>query len=196
MTLKRVMRGMLAAAFVAGCVCGDSAAAAKRRWRDVEGAEYYTRNNIWYKHPAKIFNVNYHVGKILPLATKVTIKRMRKGHIDFTVDGVRQVFRIYWVRKFAARRTTVWDFFDQYFASEDPLIAGGAFDSISGDELDLIKQGKIALGMSKWAVLRSYGYPPGHRTPSWKADTWIYWVSRRATRKVHFTDERVSKIER
>jgi len=51
-------------------------------------------------------------------------------------------------------------------------------EGFSDAEKWAIRKGVLVSGMSKEAVVVSYGYPPSHRTPSLSADTWNYWASR------------------
>lgn len=189
-----ILRGAILGAFAAVLFAVGAADAEKGRREQVEEQQFYTKNNIWYQHQAKIYNVNYHMGTILPLGSKVTIKRIRGEYVDFHVEGRNGVWRIYFFAKYAAPKETIWDYFAAYFQKEDPYAPGGSFDMISEDEQRLIKTGQIAAGMSKWAVLRSYGYPPGHATSSWKEDTWTYWVTRGRKKVVTFQSDRVTSI--
>ena len=45
-------------------------------------------------------------------------------------------------------------------------------------EKNAIAAGQISPGMSREAVLISWGYPPEHRTASLKSPSWIFWTSR------------------
>ena len=203
MRTRKIMGRVLLGVLVAAAVGGDAAEASKARRKEVERQDFYLKNNIWYQHPAKMMNVNYHVGTILPVGSKVTIKKIRGGNVDFWVEGRKPVFRILFIPKYAGlkevdgkrRRETIWDFFDKYFQKTDPTAPGGPFDMVSDDERRLIMTGQIAVGMSKWAVLRAYGYPPGHKTPSWKSNTWTYWVTKYSRKIVTFENDRVVNIQ-
>lgn len=140
--------------------------------RDVKGKTFYTMANIWYEKPSEIFSANYHRGSIIPVGTKVKIE------------------------KISGRGMTEWDYFDQYFSEENPMRKDGPFEKLSEDEKNNIRIGEINEGMSKSAVLMSYGYPPSHKTPSLKNDIWIYWVNRFAQRVIYFKDDKVIKIGR
>jgi hypothetical protein len=100
------------------------------------------------------------------------------------------------MKKHSKGGTVIQDYFKQYFSEENPLGEGGPFQNISADEQTNIKKGKIAVGMSKAAVLMAYGYPPGHKTPSLEGDEWIYWKDRFVNEPVYFKDNKVSQIGR
>ena len=56
----------------------------------------------------------------------------------------------------------------------------------SDEEKSMIRRGAVGNGMSKEAVLISWGYPPEHRTLSTKANTWLYWRNRFMKKAVDF----------
>ncbi len=160
--------------------------------KKVAGKTFYTTANIWYEHPKKNYSTNYHRGAILPVGTIAKIKKVRSKEIQFT-DENGQPFIITFLKKHSSHEMTIWDYFDQYFSEENPMREGGPFHKLSKDEKDNIEMGEIAVGMSKNAVLMSYGYPPSHRTPSLKSNRWIYWITRFINRPVYFVDGKVSK---
>ena len=179
-------------AVLLGAMLFASQADSSDRRKETEGRMFFTRNNIWYQHPQKIMSVGYHAGSILPLGTQVTVTKVRKNVIRFRVASGGD-YQILFLPKFGSRGETIWDYFDKNFAGEDPT--KGDFERMSADEQKMIRAGEILAGMGKWSVLRAYGYPPGNKTPSWEGDTWIYYVTKRATRVVTFKDGRVAGIK-
>ena len=163
--------------------------------KEVAGKTFYTTANIWYENPAKIYSTNYHRGAIIPVGTKVTIKKVASDEIKF-VDERGIGFTVIYLQKHSAPNTTIWNYFDQYFSEENPMRKSGPFEKFSKNEKNNIKIGQIKEGMSKSAVLMSYGYPPTHRTPSLESDVWIYWSSRFMKITVYFTDGKVFNINR
>ena len=59
-------------------------------------------------------------------------------------------------------------------------------DGMSATEIDAIKQGKVVVGMSKKAVIVSYGRPARHRTPDLDSDEWRYWMNKRKHKVICF----------
>lgn len=161
--------------------------------REVVGKTFYTTANIWYEHEDKIYSTNYHKGSIISVGTKVTIKNMGSGEIEFA-DEKGQSFAIIFVKKHSSPEMAIGGYFNQYFSEENPLRKDGPFQKLSENERKQIKLGEIKEGMSKKAVLMAYGYPPGHRTPSLASDTWVYWVNRFVNKAVYFKNGRVYKI--
>ena len=60
---------------------------------------------------------------------------------------------------------------------------------MSEKEIEAIRKGIILNGMSKKAVLISYGYPPEHRTRSHESNVWIYWKNKLTSFEVCFDKE-------
>jgi hypothetical protein len=160
--------------------------------RSESGKTFYVKANIWYEVPEKIFSTNYHKGTIIPVGAKVTIKDTTGKGIVFS-DENSITFRIIYMRKHNPG-VSVWDHFDRYFSETDPMRSGGPFKKFTKAEQDNIRTGVIEEGMSKDAVLMSYGYPPSHRTPSLKGNMWTYWVHRFGKKMVYFQDDKVTRI--
>ncbi len=55
-----------------------------------------------------------------------------------------------------------------------------------------IMEGKAYIGMTKEGVFTALGYPPTHRTPSLKSNTWVYWRDPRRTTSVTFDQEGIA----
>lgn len=58
-----------------------------------------------------------------------------------------------------------------------------------------IKNGTIAVGMSKDAVVMAYGYPPSHKTPTLDSNMWTYWRDRFRRVFVYFENGKVVNIK-
>jgi hypothetical protein len=157
-----------------------------------EGGKYYTRTNIWYEHPEKIYSTNYHKGTILPVGTAVKIIDSGRRKIRFTTDS-GTAFTIVHVTKH--NPITLQALQDRIFSKDDPMARGGKFNKFTKKEQENIKAGTIALGMRKDAVIMAYGYPPDHKTPSLEGNTWTYWESRFRRVVVRFgSDNKVVEI--
>jgi hypothetical protein len=148
-----------------------------------EGKAYFTRSNIWYERPDSIQSTNYHVGDILPAATRVKILSMGKDRISFSVEGKGDFTISHNTRH---NRMTLGELFEQYFTAEDPVGPEAKFHSFTKEEQKHIVQGTLAAGMCKEAVLMAYGYPPNHKTPKLDENTWVYWTGRSQSHDVVF----------
>ncbi len=154
------------------------------------GQTYYTRANIWYEHPERIYSTNYHVGRVLPIGSRVEMIQVTTESITFSDEtGTRYV--IHFIPEYSGN-------FDSYFDacfSETSVLESKAWKSLSETEKKAVEKGRIAVGMSKPAVLMAYGMPPVHETPSTERNTWTYWINRFKTIQVEFDSEgTVSRI--
>lgn len=158
-----------------------------------EGGKYYTKVNIWYEKPQKIFSTNYHKGTLLPVGSEVEIIKRSRKKIQFREKSSGTEFRIVLVKDFTKLNET--EFFDRYLSKEN-VLNGSAYAAFSALDKENIKTGTLSEGMSKAAVLIAYGYPPTHRTPSTDENVWIYWKHRFGNFRVQFKDDKVAYIGR
>ncbi len=161
---------------------------------DVTGKTFYTKANIWYENPEKIYSTNYHRGAILAVGTKVTMKGVSAKEITFSNENGLD-FRIVYIKKHSPG-ITVQDHFKRYFSEKTPMAYGGPFRKFSKSEQESIRKGEISEGMSKDAVLMSYGYPPPIKTPNLKSDRWVFMENRFMTRAVLFRDNKVTSVRK
>lgn len=157
----------------------------------VQPPEYYTQVNIWYMDPSDIRTTNYHEGAILPFGTKVTVNGLHRDLVRFTTAS-EIGFTLYLKHSLISME----DNFYRYFSTEDPTLPGTPYDSFTEMEKENLKKGNVVLGMSKSAVLASYGFPPSHVNPDLNADFWRYWMSFREEVHIYFKDNLVSEIKK
>ena len=160
---------------------------------ELTGEPFFTAINIRYEHPERIYTTNYRVGAMIPVGTKVTMGEIRSRRIHFSTE--KGEFTIEFVKKHSKPKLSLMDVFNQYFSRENPLRENGPFSEFTVSEQGNIRKGKIAVCMSKSAVLMAYGYPPSHRTPSLDSDIWRYWESRLQKWRVFFQDGKVMEIQ-
>ena len=153
--------------------------------------QLYTAYNIWIMKPWNMNCINYkNRNNILPAGTKVQDVGIGKKrgemwpHIHFqTVEGERS-FQIGFVNRWHPGKT-IRDYENYMFTNKNfEQLAEG----LSELEINAIRRGTVVDGMSKKAVLISYGYPPEHRTSSLKNGTWIYWKNKFKTFSVCFDE--------
>ncbi len=156
--------------------------------------DYYAKVNIWYEDPAKILGTNYHKGAIIPFGAKITITSQIKEKIYFTVaDQPGITFILTNIPKHTMVGAA--ELSKLYFTTADPKAKGTEFDKFNAKEKKNIEDGTIEAGMSKEAVIASYGYPPKHRTPSLTSNFWTYWDSRYVRKQVTFQNNLIINIE-
>jgi hypothetical protein len=135
------------------------------------------------------------MGVIIPVGTKVHVVSLKKKTITFQPLDSGITFTMTHVRKYST--ITMQEFFDRYFSIENPVAEGGRLQRFTYEEQKNIRSGKIAVGMSKEAVLMAYGYPPTHTTRDLSDNTWTYWRNRFVKQYVTFDDNnRVTSIRR
>lgn len=156
----------------------------------------YTKHNIWYENPTKIYGINYKKGKLIPIGTEIEFLKFGRGRIDFFEFRVvkwDKVFRVYLEGRFQP------DFHIQGLRQQ--MLTNKTFEELTHnmktEEIQAIKEGKVIKGMSKRAVLLSLGYPPRHKTPNTAQDIWVYWKDRFNSFTVRFNEEGVTidKVE-
>ncbi|MDY6792118.1 MAG: hypothetical protein SWH54_12695 [Thermodesulfobacteriota bacterium] len=158
--------------------------------RAIAGQTLYTAYNVWFEKPERIWSINYKKGAVIPAGTQVrdveitTINRRHKA-IIFTTVKEKRGFCIYWIRKYHPGKT-IQQFKKNLFTTHKftDLTSG-----MSKDEITAIKKGEIINGMSKKAVLVSFGPPPEHATFSQDHIVWTYWTSKFIRMKIYFDDD-------
>jgi len=149
------------------------------------GQEYFLKVNVWYEplKEKKILSTNYHISKRLNVGEKFKIIDLAGKEIIFSdEEGVE--YAIIHHTKYTP--ISLIELFNRYFSKTSVMATGGAFTKFTQEEQNNIRNGQIVKGMSKEAVLMSYGYPPEHRTPSLEGDNWIYWESRWSSKTAIF----------
>jgi outer membrane protein assembly factor BamE (lipoprotein component of BamABCDE complex) len=59
---------------------------------------------------------------------------------------------------------------------------------LTAEEVKSIKQGILTVGMSKEAVLISYGTPPEHQTKNLSNERWYYWMDKHDKKLICFDE--------
>lgn len=203
--------------FLAACMISGISVAQAKPHEDLIGKTFYTTANITYERHT-IPSVNFHIGEMLPVGTKivkaeiedfkaeaadkvVSILAKEPDSQETTFDKINietengETFVIQFIRKYSSSKMTVRDYFDQYFTIENPMRPDGPFQKLTEAEKKNIRLGDIEVGMSKAAVLMSWGYPPSRKTVSLTTDRWTYWETRRKTKTLIFLDGKLAKIK-
>ena len=152
--------------------------------------EFYTQVNLWAEHPKPIQTTNYHTGEQIPLGSKVTLVSANAKGITFVWNGRDFTIRI------ETRHTKVGlgAVKDRTLGKTNPL-ESEAFKALTGEQQAAVKSGRVAVDMTKAAVLMAYGYPPEHETPTTEGNLWKYWRNRLITQTVTFDKGKVSATE-
>ena len=120
---------------------------------------------------------------------RVLILGMNTLMFVFRPEDSKQEFTIFYDD--AIRMMTPEDYLRILFTTEnrDELSEG-----ISQTNVEKILRGVVEKGMSKKEVRLAYGPPCKCKTPDEKLDTWLYWTSFIAGKRVVFNNDRVVDI--
>ena len=156
----------------------------------------YTAYNIW-KHKSKnMYCINFKSSAEFILAgtrvydAKVITRQPRdRGEvpvkmIQFKIADTNQRIRIKFKKRWHPG-VKIEDYLEKMFTTQN-------FEALTQDlydhEINAIRKGVLVEGMSKKAVLISYGPPPEHRTPNLANYQWVYWTSTVAQKTICFDD--------
>lgn len=155
--------------------------------------EYYTAYNLWYEQPEKLYSINYKKGRLVPAGTRVdqvSVKSGRRGRISFRHIDYDTTYTILLQAKFHPKLTI--DDIRERLLTDQPISVRMA--NMSDVDKEGIEKGVVLPGMSKDAVLISFGYPPEHRTASTKMKDWYYWMHRFRSERVTFDEKDIATV--
>ncbi len=147
----------------------------------------YLSHNLWFGNPEYIESINFkEQAAMLPAGTQVNEASVTIRFISFNVDGISKKFNIFVNQKYqqgSLSKLNTEKLFNRTFSTSsfEELTAG-----LKPEEIENIKHGTIQKGMSKQAVIVSWGYPPLHKTPSLDESEWYYWRKRVVKIRVTF----------
>lgn len=154
------------------------------------GVELKLAYNVWVEDRNEMFFINYMAGRMLPAGTPVSRVALRGNICRFIANG--RWHHVYYRPKFhpgvGIHTATSRMFTDKSFEEMT--------QDFTNDEVRMIRAGEVGIGMSKDAVLVSWGYPPEHKTRSLRESEWRYWRNRWRTVLVTFGgDDRVIDVK-
>jgi len=150
------------------------------------GGTYYTQFVIRYEK-GRHRTTNYRRGASIPVNTPVVLEDINEKYITVKLQPSGQELLIENVKKHT--NDDVGQAFTKLFAKTKVNLS--QFNRL---ERDNIKNGTVAKGMRKKAVLVAIGYPPAIETMSLDSDQWTYWSSRFNKFIVYFRHGKVYKI--
>jgi hypothetical protein len=151
------------------------------------GESRYLCCNLRYERNA-ITDVNYQVGTLIPVGTRVHITAAGGNRVTFEAEGHPPLTVVF---KYGRKALTFDEYLDRLLVRDDPRAKLPA-----GKVRTLVEAGDVEPGMTRDQVIMSLGYPPAHRTPALSAATWTYWQNRWVTMVVAFDGDRVSRVVR
>ncbi len=150
------------------------------------GQKTYTAYNLWYEKPELMYCINYQKGTFVQAGTEIENVVVKGNRISFTIIDNHVNCIIIFNPKYHGSDVTAETL-------KDRLATTKSFSQLTSGlkpfETEAIRQGLVVQGMSKKAVLISFGYPPEHKTPSQDASQWIYWKDRFRMLYVNFDSD-------
>lgn len=165
--------------------------AAKPTKDDYVGKKLYVQANMWNEEGKDILSVNYHRGDVIPMGTEVAINSIGGSKIVFTDKTNDKKYNLILSRKHT--KLDIFGLADRYFGKDNPL-KNKEYKTLNKNDKAYVEEGLICPGMSKDAVVMSYGFPPTHKTPSLDGDVWNYWENRVRRIEVQFQDNEVMEV--
>ena len=178
------------AAAVLFCGCADQLVFSEV-FQQTADQKIHTAYNLWYTDPLNMDSLNVQQGSFIPAGSEIEPLSVGRWNdeIRFKVSATGQIHCI----KFSSahRLCTMREFILSAFTTKDrnALLTG-----LSEAEKARIIRGEAVPGMSRKAVLRSYGPPPACRTPDLRNGTWIYWRTPDDVIRLVFRDDKVRTI--
>lgn len=142
----------------------------------MEKPQLYTAYNIWI-HRGDMYCINYKHGlNFIPAGTPIHNLDVRNNwnNIYFKTADTNRRYYIYFNNRWHPGQT-IQSYAKKMFTTKSfiELTTG-----LNPEEIDSIKKGVVTWGMSKQAVLVSYGYPPEHYTKGLSSNVWYYWINK------------------
>jgi hypothetical protein len=132
--------------------------------------------------------INYQVGPIIAFNSKIEILSKGGDSVKFKIVGEDATYS--WENDKRSGKDG-WTMFTQEFAAEDQSAALG---KLSASDKKFVSAVEVQPGMSREAVLMSWGPPPPHETPSFNSTVWTYWKTKLVKVKVTFKDDKVATV--
>lgn len=154
----------------------------------VEGESYFMRHCLRYEVEKPWPTTNYWTDTsiLVPINSKVTLVSLKKGTMKIKIEKSGTTLEIENVQKHSQK--------DMATIAKNMLTRTAVpIEKFDEKMAKNIRNGILALGMTKEQVVMTRGYPPGHKTPSLEVDGWTYWNNRFVTHLLVFEDGVLTK---
>lgn len=150
----------------------------------VVGEQYYMRHCLKYEAGKSWETTNYWTDKsiLVPINSKVTLTSLGSKSMQIKIEKTGQVLTIENVQKYSQKEMAA---IAKAMLTRTPVPIEKFDEKVAKN----IRNGILALGMTKEQVVMTRGYPPGHKTPSLEIDSWTYWDNRFVTHALVFQDD-------
>ncbi|MFO0596707.1 MAG: hypothetical protein U0228_15425 [Myxococcaceae bacterium] len=148
----------------------------------------YARGNLHHEEGTLSW-VNYQVGPIIPVNTKIEIVDKGSSSVKFKIAGEDKTY-VFENDKRSGKE--VWPMFLEVFSPDDQ---DATFKKLVAGDQKMVKAAEVQPGMSREAVRMAWGPPPPHMTPSFESTTWTYWKTKMVKVAVTFKNDKVESIK-
>jgi hypothetical protein len=134
----------------------------------------HTAYNIWVNKSLRMTSMNYKKNSaFIPAGTKVKdiSADLVNNRIQFVTKEDKKRYTISFKPKHHKGKT-VSDYAEMMFTKD----FGELIEEMTEEEKHAIKKGILEKGMSKRAIIVSYGYPPESHTQSLDDNVWTYYL--------------------
>lgn len=132
-------------------------------------AKLYTAANIWYTDSQAIDPRNIQKGEMIPFGTEIQIAEASNKEVVFRTVQDGKLYRVTYDQSWMM--IPAEEYLKRYVTRQSAMEQELAMNPASYEKA---RRGIVTKGMTRDEVLRAWGYPLTARTPSLKADTWIY----------------------
>ena len=147
----------------------------------VVGEQYYLRHCLTYESGKVWRTTGYWVGILVPINSKVTLTSLSSKKMQIRLEKTGQLLTIENVEKHTQKdMATIAK--AMLTRQEVPI------EKLDEKTAKNIRNGILALGMTKEQTVMARGFPPAVNTPSLEVDTWIYNDSVFVKRTLIFQD--------
>ena len=149
----------------------------------IVGEQYYLRHCIRYEAGKPWETTNYWTDSsiLVPINSKVTLTSLSKKSMQVKVEKTGQSITIENIQKFTQKEMA--EIAKAMLTRKEVPIA-----NLDEKTQKNIRNGILALGMTKEQVVMTRGFPPTHKTPSLEIDTWTFWNNRFVSHPMVFQD--------
>jgi len=198
MTARRGCIGLIVAL---GLLCGCSATRGKPFQPSLIGQEFYLCCTTSFNPKFEAADSNYgqyrqgqHVfgqGPMLVAGTRIKVVGVGSHGIAFQPVGGTQTYTLMF--DYGKKQMSVSQYFRNILRETNPMdtVANAPPDILAG-----IKQGQLAVGMTKDEALLARGYPPLHRTKNLDSNEWIYYETPGFIDRVSFVNGKIQSVTR
>lgn len=147
-----------------------------------KGNRLFLRTNLHHEK-REISAANFQLAGLLPLGTEIIVESIDRSRFRFQRVDTKEKF-VYEFHKQAGEDLNVH--LSRVFSSEPVLLEEERFTAL---ELEQIRAGQMAVGMSRLAVILAIGLPPKVENPELLSTSWRYWIKRFNTTKLVFDQD-------